>query len=423
MESNRSDRRLFLKQAAVGLAAGAAGLAAGAQWSAKGQAPKPQVREEPVGSQQAKKYGVGLLLAFYGQSNIYYLFQPGATGTIPDAYSSIYWGALGPYKQDNSLGGKGWPAVLIRLRKFFGGNYPFRISGTYEGGTAISGFIPGSPMHNWENLVAVLNDTTNFGLPRFVIWWQGEGDFATGSGYASNLDLIVNRIAAIDTRSDYRFGIIIPGVVTGGGATDAGANIVRGALLAKSQQPGCFFIGSMLDGNGDAHPTLNHLEPRLYNAILYEMGLSPYGNLGLGIGAAYWPLGSSTLTIYLTQDSGGTSLRTGNGATSGRAISALSLANTSKTIARTAFSGNTIVCMMSAVRDSGDSTAAVHYAEGRDPYNQLGLGYTTSQAGVIYDNNGIGQGGPLSNTLRDTVGLPLRGTNGRGVPASTTKPF
>jgi sulfane dehydrogenase subunit SoxC len=37
MESNKSDRRQFLKQAAVGLAGGAAGLAAGAGWQAKGQ--------------------------------------------------------------------------------------------------------------------------------------------------------------------------------------------------------------------------------------------------------------------------------------------------------------------------------------------------------------------------------------------------
>jgi sulfane dehydrogenase subunit SoxC len=37
MESNKSDRRQFLKHAAVGLAGGAAGLAAGAGWSAKGQ--------------------------------------------------------------------------------------------------------------------------------------------------------------------------------------------------------------------------------------------------------------------------------------------------------------------------------------------------------------------------------------------------
>src|SRR5262245_40482263 len=41
MDSNKSDRRQFLKNAAIGVAGGAAGLAVGTEWSARGQTVAP----------------------------------------------------------------------------------------------------------------------------------------------------------------------------------------------------------------------------------------------------------------------------------------------------------------------------------------------------------------------------------------------
>src|SRR6202521_2925270 len=49
MDSNRSGRRRFLKQAAAGLATGAAGLAAGSEWSARGQSAGSEAKDTRFG--------------------------------------------------------------------------------------------------------------------------------------------------------------------------------------------------------------------------------------------------------------------------------------------------------------------------------------------------------------------------------------
>jgi sulfane dehydrogenase subunit SoxC len=56
MDSNRSCRRQFLKQAAAGLATGAAGLAAGSEWSAKGQSAESQSKDTRFGQGEPSRF-------------------------------------------------------------------------------------------------------------------------------------------------------------------------------------------------------------------------------------------------------------------------------------------------------------------------------------------------------------------------------
>jgi sulfane dehydrogenase subunit SoxC len=56
MESNRSGRRQFLKQAAAGLATGAAGLAAGSEWSARGQSAGSEAKDTRFGQGEPSRF-------------------------------------------------------------------------------------------------------------------------------------------------------------------------------------------------------------------------------------------------------------------------------------------------------------------------------------------------------------------------------
>jgi len=56
MDSNRSGRRLFLKQAAAGLATGAAGWAAGSEWSARGQSAGPEAKDTRFGHGEPSRF-------------------------------------------------------------------------------------------------------------------------------------------------------------------------------------------------------------------------------------------------------------------------------------------------------------------------------------------------------------------------------
>jgi sulfane dehydrogenase subunit SoxC len=56
MDSNRSGRRQFLKQAATGLATGAAGLAAGSEWSARGQSAESQPKDTRFGHGEPSRF-------------------------------------------------------------------------------------------------------------------------------------------------------------------------------------------------------------------------------------------------------------------------------------------------------------------------------------------------------------------------------
>src|SRR6202521_3548880 len=56
MDSNRTGRRRFLKQAAAGLATGAAGWAAGSEWSAKGQSAESQPKDTRFGHGEPSRF-------------------------------------------------------------------------------------------------------------------------------------------------------------------------------------------------------------------------------------------------------------------------------------------------------------------------------------------------------------------------------
>jgi hypothetical protein len=391
----------------------------------------------------------------YGQSNIgYFSWWGGGSGTSNppiDQYASMWapnpnspylWGTPLPVSPDG-IGGGGIANYVNTIRADYvsqnaSSTTPLGFMTTAAGGTAISHFVP-TTGDVWVNTLVPEIQDPSFGNFGFVFWWQGEsncgGSQTSSAGYATALSSIVSGFKALpQALSNLLFGIVQIEAV-GPGYNDTDTDVVRNAQWQQSQQPGCFYLGSSFDCNGVVHLYNNPTESptqtgygrvglRAANAWLYTQGRRSYPSIGPGISSAVWHIGSSTLSINISQGSGGTSLYTGDGGTSGVGLTGLTLTGTSKTISSTAFSGNKIVCTMSAVRDSSDSTAQIHYAEGQDPFNQIGLGWSASQAKIVYDNNGIGQGGPLSGTaynqLGDTVGFPLRSTAGIGVNISTS---
>jgi len=384
-----------------------------------------------VGTQQTNRFAVGLTVEYYGQSNIGFFFSLGTpAGVFPDAYAYAFGtGSWANYQEDTGTR-NGWAHMLAQLRAtaLLPATYPIGITGTYEGGTPIFQFLAGAPSNNFTNLQTVVNDP-NFSPPRIGIWWQGETDedpTQSAGAYAADLPTVISQVSGLNVDPNYKFGIIIPGVAANnGGSTDAGADIVRGNLLTKALTAGCFYIGCCLDmqGNADYDPE-THIALRCAVAILNQLGKVPYGTLGPSIGRVYWPLGSTTMIANITHNSGGTSLVTGDGGTSGANLVGFTLGGTSKTITATAFVGNSIHFTMSAARDGSDTAAVLKHLVGVDPLNQAGNGYTNANnAKLTYDNNGkpggVSQGGALANVLNDSIGFPLLSTataTGNSVP-------
>lgn len=245
-----------------------------------------------VGSQDTTKFGVGLVIGATGQSNNGFLFDyvwNTQGGTVPDAYTAYFksdgtWAQWAPV---DSAHGFGVTTLAARYRAVMGDTSALGIMAVSPGGTAISpAFVPPSG-GSYIDMKAMF-DHANGGPIRFMFFYQGESNCTTGNGtgYGAFLTTIANTWIGVMNRSDSGFGVIQIGCVSDqNGCADDDCNLVRAGQYAVSQLPGCFFAATAIDCQGLLHLSQDangygRLALRVWNAMAYRMGLSPFPSDG-----------------------------------------------------------------------------------------------------------------------------------------------
>lgn len=386
---------------------------------------------------QTNVFGVGILIAMLGQSNMEKMWQT-STGSPPAGDSHVRWtkatgwwvtnkGSTGT----NNAGGNGLVSFANALRAAFvaavpGDTTPVGLVAGAIGATFISSWQTGGS--SWTTWTTMVTDAQVGGDYEFLLWNQGEWDSSAAASpggspsYATSLANVYSQAQAQTGRTSAQlpFGVATNVMLfTGAGVnfTNANTDIVRAAHIAQAAQSNCFYaltcqdfthIGA--DAWHVAAASYARMGLRYAKSICKVLGIATYGGDGPKIASASWPVGTNTLTVTVSQLSGGTGLRDGAGGTSGAGLIGFVINSTGgQTVTSTAFSGNTIVFTMSANRGGGD-TVNLCYGGGFNPWGWVN-DVTDSADHLVYDNQ--------SAYLGDTAGFPLQPTSG-GLAAPMT---
>jgi len=355
-------------------------------------------------SQSSNKWGVGILVAMLGQSNMANMRETSSTPPSPSDLTRQY-----------TTGG-GWAVVAgngqIRFANLLqtAVSLPIGLVNFAVGGTGLhvdggSGYwidtAGGSPY-----ALFLTGATAVGGDYEVVIWHQGETDalFATSkANYKADLDTFYARLRTATGRSTttLKFGCALLGNVSDGSTTDANAEAIRqGQLEWIAATTGAFHAGSSVDMvRTDSYhwtaPYYERMGRRYAQAILKQLGSVSFGADGPRVSSASRTLGSADIRVNVSHN-GGSSLTELDGTTDGGSVTGFQVSDddfsTTLTISSTAFSGNRVVLTLSAA-PADEDTIKVRYQYGVNP----------SITNPVYDNTA-----PQS----DTVGLPLQPTNG-----------
>lgn len=346
-------------------------------------------------SQTANKWGVGVLVALLGQSNMRNMTTvsstPPASSDLTRQYTSS-WAVVG---------GNGAIRFANQLTAGAGllvGVLPFAVGGTTvadwngDAGGIYSAFTTA--------VTAVGGDF------EFVLWHQGESDAIAGTAkatYKAALDTFYATLRTLTGRntSQLKFGCALLGTISDGTATDATTDAVRQAQLEwVAATTGAFHAGSSVDMvRTDAYhwtaPYYERMARRYAQAVLHQLGLVAFGAGGPAVASALRYAGSPDVYLTVTHD-GGAALEELDGSTDGGSLSGFQASDddfaTTLTVSSTAFSAGEVRLTLSAV-PAGGATVKVRYQYGETP----------SITNPVYDD---------TSPQSDTVGLPLRPTAG-----------
>lgn len=385
---------------------------------------------------QANTWGIGILIALIGQSNMRNMWTFTSASLTPDTYVR-YWGNdnTGPTNgtgwyatnkgiQGSGNGGDGINQLGVSLRAVMTGadptsTVPVGFLAFAIGATSLESWITtanGGTNTSWATFTGSTGTgNANIGTEfEMAIWHQGEANAATGgsaTAYATNLPLLLSQLQTLTGRdtSTFKLGVAIVGSIQTTGYSDSKMDTVRAAQLAFALgTSGVFFAGSSYDmfpDNGGLHWAPNaqyaRMGRRYAQAIAKRLGLATYGPEGPSISSAVWPIGSSTITVTVSQGSGGTTLKDGTGSASGTGTVGFSgTFSGGQTISSWALSLGQILLTMSAVRGAAE-TASLEYGKGLNPLAFTGTADVDDDA--IYDDQ--------SSLIGDTTGLPLQQTS------------
>lgn len=353
-------------------------------------------------AQSSADWGVGVLVACIGQSNM--ANMSAVSGSPPTADD-----------RTKRFTASGWGAVVgngaIRLANLLevGANVPIGLLDYALSGTGLHAAYGGAGY--WMDLTGgapyplfATGLTAAGGDCEFVLWHQGESDALNSiskADYKADLDTLYGRIRTATGRSTstLKFGVAILGTNASASTTDASTDAIRQAHLEWVRDTaGAFWAGSSVDiaRTDDFHwaaAGYERMARRYAQAVLAQTGAVATGAGGPSISGAIRASGSAVVVVSVAQ-SGGTGLTEADGSTDGGSVTGFEVSNddfaTTLTVSSTAFSGNTVQLTLSGV-PSG--TVKVRYQYGKNP--------TVSNA--VYDNTA-----PQS----DSIGLPLQPTIG-----------
>jgi hypothetical protein len=343
----------------------------------------------------SNKWGVGILVALTGQSNMERMDTASST---PPASSDLTrrfvssWGAVtgnGAIRLANEL--QDDAGLLI-------GILPLGLSSTTIGNWTDTGH------QAWTDFTTAVAASGND--IEFVLWHQGEGDAVAGTAkatYKAGLDTLYSRIRTLVSRNTttLKFGSALLGNIDSPVATDATTQAIReGQVEWISETTGAFWAGSSVDmvRFDEAHWGTTYLERmgrRYAQAVLEQLGEVAFGSDGPRITSARRASGAANIRLKVTHD-GGSSLEELDGSTDGGSLTGFQVSDdgfaTTLTISSTAFAAGEIVLNLSAPPADVD-TIEVRYQYGENP----------TITNPVYDN---------TTPQGDSVGLPLQPTVG-----------
>lgn len=337
-------------------------------------------------------FGVGILVALLGQSNMSNMFLQSNDTLTPDAAVRMHYGGAW-----TTVKGDGAITLANKLRA--GANLPFGLLAYAVGATTIANWIDTSGGSVYSTFLAAL--TATGGDCEYVLFQQGEQDavnLTPKATYKAGLSTLYANLQAATGRntSELTFACVVLGNIDHVSSTDASTQAIRQSHLEFiAATAGVIFGGSAVDmvqsdGFHWSIPYRVRMGKRYAQAILADLGAVSYGARGPYIYCAS-RIGSQ-ITVSVAHESGGTSLKELDGSTDGGSLTGFALTDGSGSLAisSTAFSGNTILLNLGRAVVGG-VTLTYQYGEKPDITNP------------VYDN---------TSPQGDTVGLPLRPTIG-----------
>jgi hypothetical protein len=381
------------------------------------------------------KFGVGLVIALIGQSNMvnftttpskYPLGDPKAIecvngvlrrlGNTNDAYAPNTLYGTGGYGSYTGGSSNGDGAVFLANLVSEGLNLPVCILNKAVGGSPISGWMTGQ--NNWTNFVSALNALG--GDCEIALWFQGESDASTGMSTAtmvSNLGTLHSQLKTQTGRdsTNLHFGIVSLGPVSLSSSYSGSSDSKVGAIRAAHVQYGNGTAGAFLATA--AHDTNTsdgvHILGEGHSRWGRRASKSVLARFGVGVSGSGPRITSATrsgtvVTLGVTH-AGGTALTDGAGG-SGAALTGFAFRDAGAGGATinytTAISGNTIVCTLASV-PTGALT--VEYAMMNAPHSSDSTISTSAPvlASCVYDNATY-HDGVSSPFTQSAVGCPLQ---------------
>lgn len=382
-----------------------------------------QVRDgvnNAITAQGSNSFGVGIVIAMLGQSNMENRRATPGGYPLGDKRSiyfrdTLVWDRIGNINDSAALnteqGGAGYGSPTLNgdsngagfvytanlIAQHF--NLPVCLVEFAASGASITVWMSGQT--HWNNFV------TRAGLAggdfELALWHQGESDANTMSiaTYKTNLTTLHTQLKTLTGRNNntFKLGVIGLGIGSFSGSSEGEFGKIRQAHLEYAREnAGAFYSTS-------AHDTYTtdgvHLGGDSFNKIARRDAKSIIAQMGYGVSAAGPRIGSATrsgslITINIIH-SGGSTLADGGGGT-GSSLTGFEVFDNGvlMTILSTQITSNSTIELLLSAVPSGVVT--LQYAMMNNPH---GLNATTAPtlASIVYDN---------ATYYNSTIGCPLQ---------------
>lgn len=415
-------------------------------------------------STSTNQFGVGLLVALIGQSNMGNFYALNNV-TAPLNAKTRRWAGAGWFvtNTSNQPGENAmfYTAYAAPTVKYFadtlqtklaaaGHDIPVGFIPVAVGGTSIAQWLPVSGggtafsggISCYDNFVNVITNSSCGSDCEIALWYQGEADVGqTKAYYTGKLTTLHNNLLTLTGRSTstFKFGIATLGsdgrdstIGGDGSANNTATDPIRQAHIDyATNTTGAFYAATALDGlhnTGDGlhltaglnatvgyesgHPSSqSHLSNRYVQSCLKALGYAATGGEGPYISSATFTPGSSIIKCQVTH-SGGTALQDGTGNASGTGILGfrVTVSGAAQSVSTADIVGNEIWLTCGAVMSA--TAPVVQYGYGSSPWGwQYGFTnfatVTDKRDHVVYDNQSSTITGDVYPTVAG-LGFPLR---------------